>query len=358
MANGRSFGRAQGSGRGGVGDKKDWECHSGPCGCRSTKGPWTNHAWRDVCLKCRVPKGQCGAINLKPEVPSRSAKNDGKLAQATKEAEKFKMLFKKEQAKNKEAVSTEEEEEDPADAEKTKVSEELKVCRRKLARYRAFPADEADDSEKQCIIDLEAKIQGLQGKVRDSQPFNQRLAGIQRQLAKVKDSLKKEQHTVVMQEKSLEEVQKKRDTAAGLVLTHEASIAQLEADLRDVHAKEAGDAVAKEESLDDDELDSMFQDPQWRENTRKDWVRTMGPKGDEAFDRKFPQRPKGAASNPPVGEVVALKQPEIVKMDIDFDSIFEAGVRSGLIPPDSDKEAAKDKYNEDAKRRKTEGVAK
>ena len=80
--------------------------------------------------------------------------------------------------------------------------------------------------------------------------------------------------------------------------------------------------------------------------------------GDEAFDRKFPQRPKGAASNPPVGEVVALKPPEIVKMDIDFDSIFEAGVRSGLIPPDSDKEAAKDKYNEDAKRRKTEGVAK
>jgi DNA repair ATPase RecN len=171
------------------------------------------------------------------------------MAQAHKEIEKLRLQVKKLAQKDKgsQEAASQEDEEDPEVLEKSKLSDELRVARKKLARFRDFPADEADDGVKQCIVDLETQIQGLQEKVRAGQPFDQRKAGIERQLKNAKESLKKEQHTVVMQDKSLAEVQEKRDRAAGLVLSHETAIASLEADLKEVHAKAAGVAPSRVE---------------------------------------------------------------------------------------------------------------
>jgi hypothetical protein len=281
------------------------------------------------------------------------------MAQAHKEIEKLRLQVKKLAQKDKgsQEAASQEDEEDPEELEKSKVSEELRVARKKLAWYRNCPV-EASDVERKYIAELEDEIQGLQEKVRAGQPFDQRKAGIERQLKNAKESLKKEQHTVVMQDKSLAEVQEKRDRAAGLVLTHEAAIASLEADLKEVHAKEAGGAVPKAECL-DPELDSMLDDPQMRDKFRQFFIGELGPRGEEAFSQKFPRAEAGVASNPSVGEVVAPKPPEIsVGMEIDFESFYNLSVASGLVPEDADKGKVKEKFDENAKKRKTEAAAK
>jgi hypothetical protein len=129
----------------------------------------------------------------------------------------------------------------------------------------------------------------------------------------------------------------------------------LEADLKEVHAKAAGVAPSRVECP-NPELESMFQDPQVQEELRKVFLSKFGPRGDEFLAQKL-----GVASNPSVGEVVAPKPkpPEIsVGMDIDFESFYNLGVASGLVPEDADKEKVKEKFDENAKKRKTEAAAK
>ena len=349
-------------GKGNKGSDQDWVCRSAGGGvCSTTKTAFTNFGHRRSCFKCGKSKGKCNAGPVQGGPPSRSRNEQTELWKVKKElAEARKKLKEKpgDTAGNG-AGGAPEEEEDPESAEKAEITQKLQRTRRRLNQYKGIAEGEREAADLEAIKACDDEIKDLLARQIAGKPLDERTRNIEGKLERTRRNIVAEQAKLEMHRKSLAEIQEKLDAAAANIVKHEASKAELEGELKEVHSRLAGglsiavpvppESVSFLKDLQvSGKMGSMF---------RKEMDESMAVLCEGLFKAftagssspDFP--PQGRVDSP--GEPPPEVRPQPKDEDEDFDMQWNSFVEAGL---DKGEEGAKEKYIEAAKKRKKAAV--